>query len=423
MSRHYSDIQFTLTENRYSHNLDADYSCFALWKSARPFRDRIRKLLSEHFEILLESEIEWSSENFNLNAARLYEEAVFKGIELNKIRSVHRDKIDDRKFILFVIKDKNPEYTYAQSVSGKIELSNLNVVSVKEEIRKWIKEETGEEFGVHSTNSILEFFFQATLLLGEERVDKILNGERISEEKIAEDLIGSDGWKDYRQMFSVMNRACNYLILRGFEALPKSNPEKDLDLLTDNYQRLASVLGARQLPDRPYKAVVKVGGEEISLDMRFVGDKYYDAAWENNMLQNKIFKTGIFVPAEDDYFFSLLYHAKVQKTEVKPVYIDILTRIAENLGFSWFDAEVLKDNEKTGKILAGYMKNHTYYYEDPLDEGVVKHMDVINFLPGKDDFMVRKSGVHQLKTKIFESLPEPVAKKYMDLKKKLRNKS
>ena len=67
MSISYSDITFSKKSDSFSHNLDNDISLFAVWKSARPFRSDIRELLASQFEVLLETEIEWSEEKNNLN--------------------------------------------------------------------------------------------------------------------------------------------------------------------------------------------------------------------------------------------------------------------------------------------------------------------------------------------------------------------
>jgi len=218
----FSDIKFGLKENRFYHNIDGDFACFALWESARPYRDKIRKELSERFQILLETEIEWSKANFHQNAERLYEVPMFSDNRQFDVESSHAKKIGDTKFILFVLRDETPDYTYAKSVSGKNELSNLNFVKAKYKFRDWIEKDTGNKYGVHSTNNIYEFFFQVPLLLGTEIFKQLLNKESLQIDTILKDLEGANGWKNWNEVFEILNLTTNYLVLRGFETLPMS---------------------------------------------------------------------------------------------------------------------------------------------------------------------------------------------------------
>lgn len=406
MIKHYSDIKFDKSNDGFKHNLEADFACFALWKPARPYRDTLRKLLSSRFEILLETEIEWSDKHFHDNAERLYEEPIFNTIPKEKRKSNFAEKIGDNTFVLFVIKDVSPRYTFAQSVSLKIELSNLNTVEVKREIRKLIEKDLDIQYGVHSTNSIYEFFVQAPLLLGIDRFEKLLKGERLQCDKIVKDLEGADGWQNWEAVFKILNLTSNYLVLRGFETLPQENPDKDIDLLTDNYQRLASALGVQQSPKKPYKGFLSVNNEPIEIDIRFVGDKYYDPNWEQDLLESKEYRNGVFVPREDLYFFSLLFHAKAQKSTVKKRYIGILKTIAENLSFDWFQADLLANDKAMGKILAGYLQSQGYYYEDPIDLGVYKNLNVIKYFPKTP--ISKKSQGEKLKGFIKKTLPDPM---------------
>ncbi len=375
-----SDIKFEKKDHVFNHNLDGDYAYFALWKAARPYRDRIRELLEERFELLLETEVHWSEEYFHENAARIYEEPIYANIPQNQRRSMHAQKIGDNAFIIFVIKDKTPKYNYAMSVSGKIELCNTNIVEAKSEIRKWIEYDIKIQYAVHSTNTIYEFFHQIPLILGIANFKKLLDGEKLELTFVAQDLVGAGGWESWQQLFDILNITSNYLVLRGFESLPIENPEPDLDVLTDNYQRFASAAGARQKSNQPYKAFVQVAGEEISLDIRYVGDKYYDPTWAADMLAAKENKRGVMVPEEAHYFFSLLYHAKVQKPAVKEKYVGLLQNIAENLGFNWYSGTMLKGDKLIGQLLNGYMATQHYYYEDPIDKGVYKNTSVVKYL-------------------------------------------
>lgn len=409
-----SDIKFKKSGNAFTHSLGDDFVYFALWKKARPYRDKIRKRLEESFEILLETEVHWSDQYFHQNAARLYEEPIYNNISQKKYHSMHANKIGDNAFIIFVVKDKAPEYTYAMSVSGKIELSNINVVKAKTEIRKWIQYDINAQYAVHSTNNIYEFFYQIPLLLGVENFRKLLGGQKLDVPFVSQDLAGAEGWESWQQLFEILNITTNYLVLRGFESLPINNLEPDLDVLTEHYQRLASALGATQKPNQPYKAFIYVGGKEISLDIRYIGDKYYDPTWAKDMLATKVNRRNVMIPDESHYFFSLLYHAKVQKPQVKEKYIGILQNVAENLGFDWYNSTMLKDDTQIGKIIGGFMATQQYYYEDPVDQGVYKNKKVIKHLQTPQNSAFKETWQQKAERKAQQILPRSM---YLSIKK------
>ena len=67
---------------------------------------------------------------------------------------------------------------------------------------------------------------------------------------------------------------------------------------------------------------VRVAGRPVRFDFRHVGDGYYDARWQRDMLSRSVLTAdGVRVPAPRDAFFSLVYHALVQKREVASDYL------------------------------------------------------------------------------------------------------
>lgn len=396
MDKFYSNIKFTLESNVVQHNLVDDYACFALWNSAKPFQNKIENYLSKNFEIVLESEVEWNPDNFHSNASRIYETPLRYNEYIKKDRSPYLSKIADNNFIFIVVKDLHPVYTYARSVSNNIELSNLNIVKAKYLFRDWIYNRSGYRFGVHSSNNLFEFFYQTPLILGTGIFKDIINGNKVDEKKIQKDVEGANGWKNWKQLFDVLNLTTNYMVLRNFEELPLQNPEKDIDLLTDNYQRVASAIGVYQQPNKLYRGYVKVQNQEVPVDIRFVGDKYLDAAWQKDMLSLKVYNNGVYIPRNDHFFFSLLFHCRVQKHEVKEKYIPVLHKLSEDLNFNWYSDKMLSDDKATSEIINGFFKANGYYYEDPIDEGVIKNRRVIKQLINKSSLGKKPKSVKKL---------------------------
>lgn len=104
---------------------------------------------------------------------------------------------------------------------------------------------------MHSSNNIQEFLYQTSLILGVDSVRTILNGSNIPNHHGEKDLEGTDGWDSYERFFDIANMCSNYLVQRGFESLPETNPGANLDLITGNYQRLMSAVGAFQIENQP----------------------------------------------------------------------------------------------------------------------------------------------------------------------------
>jgi hypothetical protein len=414
MKIHYSDVKFLMNGNSFVHNQANDFACFALWESARPFADKIREYLSSTFEILLETEVKWSEEHFHNNASRLYEFPIYSNILTEKENSSYAKKIGDKEFIFFVVKDTNPDYSYAMSVSKKIELSNLNIVRAKYTFRDWVTEKSNVKYAIHSSNNIYEFLFQTPLILGVNLFNDLLDGNKPIIPKISKDLEGANGWSSWKELFDVLNITNNYLILRNFEGLPYKNFDKDIDMLTDNYQRVASAIGAQQSTKKNYKASVIIENARVPFDIRFVGDKYYDCSWQKDMLESKVNIDGVNVPRSDHHFFSLLYHCRVQKQEVKEKYFDILKKLSKELNFNWYSDTVLKDDSVCGELLDGFLKANNYYYENPIDNQVYKNKNIIKFLPNLNSIKVRESTKSRAKRFIINNMS---AESFLFLKK------
>src|SRR5690606_22450022 len=209
-------------------------------------------------------------------------------------------------FVLFVIKDSKPKYSYVKATSNIIEIGNLNIYDLKNQIRKLIYDETGAPYAVHSTISLQEFFFQMPLLLGPELFKDLLNGARPSIKKISKDLEGADGWPNREAAFEILNLTTNYLLLSSYDGLP-ADGGNNITLLTDNYQQLASALNIIQLSTDSSKGFVRLNNKLTPINIRFIGDNYHNTAWQKDMLNYKVKKEGLYVLRADMYFFSLLF--------------------------------------------------------------------------------------------------------------------
>jgi hypothetical protein len=265
-----------------------------------------------------------------------------------------------------------------KSVSGAIEFLNKNVIERKKAYRSLFD----KPFQVHSSCNFNEFSAQAALVLGMDTLEATLRGENKGDVvELRKDLEGAEGWRNWDELFSILNYGSNYLVLKDFERLPGELSGEGIDFLCDDYQGLASVANVYQDLAKPYTGKMLVGGQEVNVDMRFVGDGYYSASWEKDILANRIKHKSLYVPCAEDLFFSLLYHVRVHKQEVTETHATALETMAKSLGFDWFSSEQINNDKAMGANLSGYMHAKRYFYETPMDPRVRGRQSVIEQLP------------------------------------------
>ena len=172
-------------------------------------------------------------------------------------------------------------------------------------------------------------------------------------------------WDDLESFFKAMNAECEYIVMRNYEELFgdfAKGEHQDIDFLCTDRESFIKAGGcaARFKEKDLIHRVISVGGREIPVDVRTVGDGYYDTAWEKHMITTRrIVQDVIPVPEEEDYYYSLLYHAIIQKKKMAEDYKVRLKKMAADLGIL---------GEQDLESLLGYMKGKGYmltYPENP----------------------------------------------------------
>lgn len=99
------------------------------------------------------------------------------------------------------------------------------------------------------------------------------------------------GWNRIEEMFEQLHKAnFRYIILRNYEEIEADNfyssGHADIDFLTSNGHQFAKTIGAypRFAEDDGIHYKVMIAGTEVVIDVRSVGDGYYDIHWEKEML-------------------------------------------------------------------------------------------------------------------------------------------
>ena len=310
----------------------------------------------------------WTKRLFRDNLQRLYRYTL-PNVKFKESRC------GNGEFLVVIISDENPKYEKRKTPNG-MELVNSKIYDLKAKYREWL-----EQFAVHGTLTDIETNHNLTMLFGkntkdfEEQLPEKWNREI---EKIQRDLMGSNGWRDLKELFYVMNGTLNYVILRNFETLPESIPEDhaDIDILTNDIRLLSHITNAESSPkNNKIAPLIRVGEKSLILDCRWVGDQYFDESWEKDVLKRKEKHNGIYVPCKEDHFFTLLYHAVIHREDLSIEYKDRLRSIGEELQIEDID-NILSNKKSSKKFLEDYMTKNRYKHTTSVSY-VVKHNEII----------------------------------------------
>lgn len=353
--------------------MDKELHLFVIWLNAYGARDRIIRDIQSRFSIKNVYEISWSQELFSCNMSRFYGTKLPPG-------SDKETRVGRGPFTLVIVEDESPLYGERMVRGGLKEMVNTNMFDAKMLYRSWTEGPEKITDRVHTTNTPKETSHDLTLLLARNPEDYYKEMRNAASwngdiKQLNMDLAGADGWPNIKQLFYVLNSILDYVVLRNFECLPNEyHMEKhgDIDILVDNYKEACWVMNAEAVCGETYRVQneVNVAGEKIRFDLRYVGDNYYDESWEKNILKNRVLDpAGFYKPCAEDYFYTLLYHAIIQKPAMSDDYRVRLARMAQELDINGIDKNVLAD----------YMKEMGYNYIKPVDKSVCYNEAVISF--------------------------------------------
>ncbi|MCM3378794.1 MULTISPECIES: hypothetical protein [Shouchella] len=380
---------------------------FIIWEHARYKEKEILENIQQNFEIKEVYEIKWDEKLFSNNLSRFY------GTKLpdNSFKEKHCGK---GKFLLIIVLDRTPQY-FKRSTSRGEELVNTKMFDSKELYRSW----TGGGHKVHGTNSPHETNHDITLLLGidSEEYLKYNYGKWEGDiKRIEKDIIGAKGWKNIGELFYTLNNTINYLVLRNFECLPDEYNMKDhgdIDLLTDDYSNLCWIVNSKSVFKTKNRVhhVVKINNQDVFFDYRYVGDKYYDEKWQEELLNTKELKKDIYyAPNDKEYFYSLLYHALIHKPYVSEDYLGRLYDLyLLNEGTPKMDYKEFSKVDSMYNLLNNFMFERGYSYTDPIDNSVFLNTKKVNI----------KISLRRRLTLTVINTPEPVKKLVRPIKRSI----
>ncbi|MBU2896908.1 hypothetical protein [Vibrio hepatarius] len=184
--------------------------------------------------------------------------------------------------------------------------------------------------------------------------------------KLKTDIPGFDGWNSMEEFFFHLNRNLEWLVLRNYQFLPYNffGNDHDIDLLCSDRELFVNVANARKRSSGISGYEVKIEGKFIDLDIRFLGDQYYDLNWQKRMLRTRVFSNDIVpIPNDENHFFSLLYHLLLQKKNFTKTSIERLSSILKK-----GDGFIKNCNERQLLyLLNNYMNENDYEFYLPHD--------------------------------------------------------
>ena len=387
--RSYKDIKFeSINKKYYLHNLKNDFHIIAI-----PEKNE---------DIILKEIKKWNIiKSFKINYSDLkYTKRVFDN-DLNA------------KSTLYLVLDPNPKYVLQNNFYSK-RFINKNSKQIKKNMSLKLP-------NFFITDNPHEFIEKFIIIFGFNRF-KYLENNLLLNLKPLKNPLGSLGWRSFSEFISFANISCDWLVLRNFEFLPLDffKNDKDVDILCRNKENFINKLNLskRSWGISAYQTIID--GKKIPIDLRFLGDGYLDKLWQHNMLENKIFQQNLVPrPCDLDYFYSLIYHSKLQKNVVKKIYSQRLYQLKLNLGIDDFRKSFIKDDSITSKLLSDFMNINKYIISDPLDKNVQFNNDFykkIKNLVGKVYFQRPP-----LFIRLIMFIPIPIRTILQKIKKKLIN--
>lgn len=292
----------------------SDYGLFIIWPNYFAKSDEILLDLKNKFKIIEIYDIEWNKNQFNKNIIRFYGDK----LSTSSIKEKTGNKF---KFKLIIIEDLEPEYEFRLNARG-VERVNSNFFDKKNELRNKYK----TKFGIHGTNDENETNRDLSLLLGINLNDYKNKNKNLEITTLNRNITGHENWKSFEELFYFLNSVEPYVILRNHEEINNlMNENDDVDFLVNNHQKIALFLNAKKMSKGTQRVnyQIIVNNRPIRIDLRYIGDDYFDIFWQSNCLKNRILsENNIYILDEINSYYTLIYHSLIHKRTVPEKYLE-----------------------------------------------------------------------------------------------------
>tara|TARA_Y100000361_G_scaffold154295_1_gene179394 strand:- start:2206 stop:3726 length:1521 start_codon:yes stop_codon:yes gene_type:complete len=260
----------------------------------------------------------------------------------------YRKYVDDFRgetpFTIYIVRDTNPIYEYRNTSKGQHKV-NINMFDRK----CYLRQITGGGYKIHATDNIQETKYNLQVL---NLYNKYYKQKEFSE---------------LNDVFSELNKhpRLEWLITHNFN---KFEEEDDIDFLTNDYYYFMRILDTIERPKLNYNNGVSNGGSSVRnyikvnnkykpIDIRYIGDNFYDKQMQIDMLSSKIKHNNFYIPNDNLYLYSLIYHSILHKDKIPKESLEVFK------SYKLADTQLNKEDLKA--LLDVFMKEHNYNYVKP----------------------------------------------------------
>lgn len=333
--------------------LDSELHLFIIWEKGRKHEVEILKEIEKVFLVKQTFSITWSPYYAGRNFTRFYGQSLPK----DSHKELH---CGSGEFKLIVVEDINPVYEDRKTSKGNRTV-NINMFDTKSKVRKI----TGGGHKVHGTDNERETKHDLVLLIGLSKKDFLVQYVKPRDDiKLRHDLIGTNGWKDFNELFYVLNECSDYIVLRNALNINLKYFQKnkgDIDILAKDASEIKYVLGDVD-SIRNHKSHLKVDIDKniILFEVDQYGSNLFDIKFENDLFNSKILTNNIYHPSKELEMYVLIYHALLYKKSLEEKH---KTRILNQYS-QYFDKN--KNLEKQLlSLLITYFKDNEYRFTTP----------------------------------------------------------
>ena len=210
-------------------------------------------------------------------------------------------------------------------------------------------------------------------------------------------------WESLTEVLKAMRGAGPFIVLRNYEELDDENyfmsGHDDIDFLVTDQKKTKEILDTVQ--DVIWRSqdhcFVRIKDTQVKIGLRYVGDGYYCLGWEQEMIEKRQNHGAFDIMDEENYFYSLIYHALLQKKKLSEDYRNRLTLMAEKLG--------IDISKGFHECLFDYMRKMDYKVVYPKDPSVpINYKDVPAALLGPKTEWFFRVAFHRIRGKIVRTI-------------------
>lgn len=348
-----------------------------IWSNANKQKGKIIADIKNEFDIIKIIKVRWEKKHFldNLKVFYAHSQKKLSPAALNSLMVNKMKHCGSEDFHVIVFRDSSPSYEKRKTSSGDA-IVNGRVFDKKQLYRQW----TGGGHKIHCSNDAWETNKDLTVLFGKNTEDFLKWIKEDDFDSYNDNCVGVNGFISIGQLFYLLNNTIKYCVLRNHECLPDEYTVEghgDIDLLVENKNYIKYLTLAHDVHNLPYRVyhTIKVAGNDVPFDFRFLGDQYYDPKWEQDILNTRQFNTkGFFVPNKENQFYSLLYHAYIQKKVVADDYHQKLKYYADSISEKYTPS--IKD---AVRLLDCFLERKDYEYVKPFDKTVFFNVESLQF--------------------------------------------